>query len=287
MSLTRRALWVIDRNLGPGLGLAEIARACGVSRHHLAHAFGEATGTPVMAHVRARRLSEAARALAEGAPDILSLALAAGYGSHEAFSRAFRRAFGLTPEAVRRSGTVEGLALAEIGWADTQSPAPLAPPVVRRCGPSLAVGLSHRHAFGALEGIPAQWRAFMPDFGRLTGARPIPIGVLGPADAAGRFDYLCAAEDPDPADLPPGFKRLRLPARAYAVFDHGGHVSTIRATYAAIWDRALSPEGLAAAGLADLGLAPAAAPSLERHNPTFDPATGLGGLSVWIPLEPA
>ncbi|MBS0412474.1 MAG: AraC family transcriptional regulator [Proteobacteria bacterium] len=275
MSLTDRALWVIDRNLGPDLDLAAIARACGVSRHHLAHAFGEATGTPVMAYVRARRLGEAARALADGARDILALALAAGYGSHEAFTRAFRRAFGRTPEAVRRSGAVDGLALAELSVAAAPGPVDLAPPVVRRAGPILAAGLSRRHAFGALEGIPGQWRAFMPGFGELAGARPIPIGVLGPADAEGRFDYLCAAEEPDPAGLPAGLRRLRLPARDYAVFDHAGHVSTVRATYAAIWNNAL----------ADAGLTPAAAPSLERHNASFDPATGLGGLTLWIPLE--
>jgi len=28
----------------------------------------------------------------------------------------------------------------------------------------------------------------------------------------------------------------------------------------------------------------AEAVSLERHHPSFDPRTGLGGLEVWIPL---
>ena len=48
-----------------------------------------------MAYVRARRLSDAARALIAGAPDILRLALDSGYASHEAFSRAFKSQFGL------------------------------------------------------------------------------------------------------------------------------------------------------------------------------------------------
>jgi AraC-like DNA-binding protein len=51
--------------------------------------------------MRGRRLSEAARVLANGGPDILSVALDFGYGSHEAFTRAFRDQFGLTPESVR------------------------------------------------------------------------------------------------------------------------------------------------------------------------------------------
>jgi len=43
----------------------------------------------VMRYVRGRQLTEAARCLASGAPDILAIALEAGYGSHEAFTRAF------------------------------------------------------------------------------------------------------------------------------------------------------------------------------------------------------
>ncbi len=109
MSLTNRALWTIDRNLGRELTLAGIAQACGVSRHHLAHTFREVAGRPVMDYVRARRLSDAAGALAGGAGDILDLALESGYASHEAFSRAFRAQFGATPEAVRRRGSTPGL----------------------------------------------------------------------------------------------------------------------------------------------------------------------------------
>ena len=67
----------------------------------MVRAFAAATGFSVMRYVRARRLSEAARALAAGAPDILSLALDADYGSHEAFTRAFRRWSGASPGRFR------------------------------------------------------------------------------------------------------------------------------------------------------------------------------------------
>ncbi len=63
-------------------------------------------------------------------------------------------------------------------------------------------------------------------------------------------------------------------ARRYAVFEHRGHVSTLFDTYAAIWNEAL-PEH---------GWVPAQAPVIERHSPSFDPDTGEGGLSLWIPL---
>ncbi len=76
-------------------------------------AFAAATGFPVMRYVRARRLSEAARSLANGAPDILTLALDADYGSHEAFTRAFRDHFGVTPEMVRAATRLDQLRLQE------------------------------------------------------------------------------------------------------------------------------------------------------------------------------
>src|ERR1700737_1650535 len=101
MNPAQKALWFIESHLGDALTLDEIAAIGGVSRFHMARAFAAATGLWVRAYGRVRRRTEAARALAGGAPDILTLALDADYGSHEAFTRAFRDHFGVTPEAVR------------------------------------------------------------------------------------------------------------------------------------------------------------------------------------------
>src|SRR5690349_4192439 len=144
MSLTEEALWIIDRNLDGELSLGAIAAACGVSRFHMAHAFGQGAGSPVMDYVRARRLGEAAQRLAAGAGAILEVALDAGYGSHEAFSRAFRARFGVTPETVRRRGTTEGLALPDRRFPPP-APAPrLAEPTHERGREILAMGLAER-----------------------------------------------------------------------------------------------------------------------------------------------
>jgi AraC family transcriptional regulator len=86
MNPAQKALWFIESHLADALTLDEIAGVGGISRFHMVRAFGAATGLSVMRYVRARRLSEAARALANGAPGILTLALDADYGSHEAFN---------------------------------------------------------------------------------------------------------------------------------------------------------------------------------------------------------
>ncbi|HEY2051012.1 MAG TPA: AraC family transcriptional regulator [Caulobacteraceae bacterium] len=275
MSLSDRALWVIDRNLSRPLSLATIASACGVSRHHLAHAFGEAVGMTVMDYVRARRLSGAAQALAAGAQDILDVALASGYGSHEAFSRAFRTRFGATPEAVRREGTTTGLDLLAPLELDEATGVHPAPPRFHDADAILAVGLRERRSFGELRVIADQWRRFGPEIGAiLNRTHPIPIGVLTQIDEEGAFDYACAVEVSDFSGAPRDLAQLRIPSQRYAIFHHAGHVSGLGATYRAILDDWLPGAGLTLAE----------GPSLERHMPTFDPGTGEGGVELWLPL---
>src|ERR1700694_2883333 len=111
MNPAQKALWFIESHLADQLTLDDIAAIGRVSRFHMVRAFAAATGLSVMRYVRARRLSEAARALADGAPDILNVALDADYGSHEAFTRAFRDHFGVTPETVRSLTRLDNLRL--------------------------------------------------------------------------------------------------------------------------------------------------------------------------------
>ena len=113
MNPANKALWFIESHLDEAMNLDDIAGVAGISRFHMVRAFAAATGLPVMRYVRARRLSEAARALAAGAPDILTLALDADYGSHEAFTRAFRDHFGATPETVRSQARIDPTKLQE------------------------------------------------------------------------------------------------------------------------------------------------------------------------------
>src|ERR1700719_4119185 len=128
MNPAQKALWYIESHLADALTLDEIAGVAGISRFHMVRAFAAATGLSVMRYVRARRLSEAARALADGAPDILKLALDADYGSHEAFTRAFRDHFGLTPETVRSLACIDDIKLQEPIQMDTSFIENLAPP---------------------------------------------------------------------------------------------------------------------------------------------------------------
>ncbi|MCB9676220.1 MAG: helix-turn-helix transcriptional regulator [Alphaproteobacteria bacterium] len=64
--------------------------------------FRSVHGLSLMAYVRARRLTEAARMLQNA--DVLEVARRCGYGSQAAFTRAFTRQFGAPPARYRRAG---------------------------------------------------------------------------------------------------------------------------------------------------------------------------------------
>src|ERR1700680_4334762 len=92
-SPVERALWFIENRLGGEISRESIAKSVGVTAHHLARAFGAVTGQSLMRYVRGRRLTEAARSLSAGAPDILAVALDAGYGSPEGVTPAVPEQF--------------------------------------------------------------------------------------------------------------------------------------------------------------------------------------------------
>src|SRR5581483_5877381 len=163
MNPVGKALWYIESHFSAAeLSLEEIADMGGVSRYHMTRAFGAATGHSIMRYVRGRRLTEAAYALAAGAPDILAVALEAGYGSHEAFTRAFRDQFGATPEEVRKRGNLGGLALVEPLRKDPKIAVDLPPPRIEPRGPLLIAGFGRRFAIDDLAGVPALWQALHP-----------------------------------------------------------------------------------------------------------------------------
>jgi AraC family transcriptional regulator len=275
MNPAQKALWFIESHLADELTLDGIAGVAGISRFHMVRAFAAATGLPVMRYVRARRLTEAARALAKGAPDILMLALEADYGSHEAFTRAFREHFGLTPEAVR-SARLDTLKLQEPIIMDSTVIDNLPSPRFETSHPLLVAGLGERYTWESGAAIPGQWQRFHQSVGNIPGRiGQVAYGVCCNGDDAGNFDYIAGVEVSDFSDLPREFSSVRIPEQKYAVFAHRDHISTIRRTINTIWNEWLPASGVKAAD----------APSFERYDENFDPLTGNGGLEIWLPVR--
>jgi AraC family transcriptional regulator len=272
----QKALWFIESHSAADIALDDVAECAGVSRFHLSRAFHATTGLPIMRYVRGRRLTEAARRLTQGADDILSVALEAGYGSHEAFTRAFRDQFGSTPEAIRKQGDLQGIELLEAMRMTDTPRKDLAPPRYENLKTLLIAGpVEHYNCHTSAAGIPAQWQRLAPYLGHIPNqVGSVAYGVVYNTDEEGSMDYLCGAEVTDFSNLPPPFGSIRIAARRYAVFKHQEHISSIRATWAAIWNQWLPESGHTVAD----------APVLERYDEKFDPRSGNGGVDLLVPL---
>lgn len=276
MSAIAKTIWLIETHFGLPLSLDEMAEHAGISRTYLSRIFPLATGYSISGYVRARRLSEAAKALAGGAPDILTVALDAGYGSHEAFTRAFREQFGLPPAELRRRRSLDDLKLVEPLPMDTNAEFKLADPVIERRPALRLAGLRQQHDMSRANNIPLQWQQFQPYLGHVPDAVPgAAYGVVISMDE-GLCDYMTGMEVRDGADLPREFATLTVPAQRFARFRHRGHISTIRSTIGAIFEQWLPHSG--ETQNEDLSF-------IEYYGSDFEATNGTGTIEIWIGLR--
>ena len=99
-----RVLEHIDRELDQPLELERLARVANFSPFHFHRLFTAWMGETLGDYMRRRRLELAAqRLVAQPRLPVLQVALSVGFGSTEAFARAFKTRFGSTPTGWRDS----------------------------------------------------------------------------------------------------------------------------------------------------------------------------------------
>ena len=270
-----KAIWHIEMRLDQPLTVPDLAALVGISPFHFVRTFSSATGLTPAVYIRARRLTEAAKALAFGQSDILTVALEAGYASHEAFTRAFQTQFGCPPRDVRAAGSVHDLQLREPFTMENTRFIDVAPPVLQDRPGFTVVGLALRCSFMDPSGIPALWRDFNDRIDEVATTPREAFGVCFDGDDTG-FRYLAGME-PDDATTPQGMERLDIPAARYAVFTHDGHISDFPKTVYTIWNKAL----------AEAKLCPAGTPDFEVYDQRFNVETGRGQVDICIPVKSA
>lgn len=92
----------VRQHVDGSLNREVLAGVAGFSVPHFHRIFTAHVGENIAAYVRRVRMERAGRKLRMGAVDITEVALAAGYATHAAFSRAFKQQFGLSPSEFRK-----------------------------------------------------------------------------------------------------------------------------------------------------------------------------------------
>jgi AraC family transcriptional regulator len=103
IAVLNRLIDAVETHLTEALDIAGLAHTLGTTEYHLRRMFSALAGMPLSEYVRRRRMTLAAADVIAG-NDLLSIAVRYGYGSVEAFGRAFQAVHGVRPSDVRRHG---------------------------------------------------------------------------------------------------------------------------------------------------------------------------------------
>lgn len=151
-----RLVDLVEESLTEDLDVDRLAATLGTTEHHLRRMFSALAGMPLSEYVRRRRMTVAAAEVVTGSGDLLGIAVRYGYGSAEAFGRAFESVHGLSPGRARRDGgpfraqprlrfrlTVEGACPMDVRIVSR--------PAFRLVGHATRVPLVHRSANPAIQ----------------------------------------------------------------------------------------------------------------------------------------
>jgi AraC family transcriptional regulator len=268
-----RAIQYIEANLFGELNVDVIANVCATSPFHFSRRFRRRQGESVMAYVRGRRLDVAAKRLRdEPVASVVQLALECRFDSHAAFSRAFARAFGVSPSAYRRSS-------GSYVRRRRQAMTPDLHESIEFVDTFRVAGLSGRYDPSSYVRIAELWKAFVAKAnfpGRLGEGET--CGVFRERDfAAQSFEHLAGARIAAGFE-PEGLDVWALPGRHYLVFKHflidGELHPQVAAAQAEIWGKRVARSGRTLARAADFQIYPAG----------FKVGKG-GWLAYYLPIE--
>lgn len=99
----KKSIEYIEDNLSNKIELKDIANNAFLSKYHFHRVFHAVVGEPVAEYIRKRRLMEAANELLNTDDKVVDIAFKYQFNSQEAFTKAFKRLYGLSPREFRRN----------------------------------------------------------------------------------------------------------------------------------------------------------------------------------------
>ncbi|OBF30136.1 AraC family transcriptional regulator [Mycobacterium sp. ACS4331] len=275
----------IESHLGDDLDIDALAATVGTTGYHLRRMFSSLAGMPVSEYVRRRRMSVAAADVI-GGEDFLTIAVRYGYGSTEAFGRAFKAVHGVSHGQVRRDGgplrsqpqlrfrlTVEGSAPVDARIVDR--------PDFRLIGHAARVPLIHEginpHIQAHIAALPAEEHQRLKQLSNTDPAGLLQVSADVDPDyrEGSELTYLHGVAVTTDTAVPDGLDAIDVPAGSWVVFrTAGAHPAALQSAYAA------SATEWFPANPWRLRPGPSIVAVLDRA-PDFSTAT----CDLWVPVE--
>ncbi|MBK9205178.1 MAG: effector binding domain-containing protein [Candidatus Obscuribacter sp.] len=276
--------------LDPDLSIKEAAKKAGFSEFHFSRIFCELVGESISDYLKARRLSQAAVELCSSSEAILVIALKYGFESQEAFTRAFKRLFGLNPGAYRKRHSPFVAGDLALGLKEPFSRALLEhinqrgfvvkPEIVTR-KEEYAIGMGDSFKPKDTKSIQAHWDKFKPRMHEVACNGHYAFGICTNKScgiepkAEDHFIYVAALPVSAEAAVPPGMVKVKLEAGEYARFTHKGPVREIPRTVSYIWGQ-WQP---------DAPYKLRECPDFELCDERFNPDSDDSEFDIYVPLE--
>jgi len=273
----KEALAYIDGHLDEPMSFESLAKRFHFSPYYFHRMFTIIVGKTIAAHVRDRRLLRACKQLAGTEESILGIALDCGFNSAQAFSRAFREAYGLPPSEYRRQGYAPAMVTVDemiMNFTNRlRGGVYLNPKIIKRGALTIA-GLS-----GDGNKTGEVWQAFS----RLHDEKPMDGKLSGNSYEIRLYDgesctvhVGCAVND---APCDEAYSLYTLPASEYAAFDV--YVSRGYESENSAMDEWLrtNGQGYAERLLGDTHYC------VEYYDERFNGSEAGSIVEIWIPIE--
>lgn len=244
IAILNRVVGYVEDHLTEDVDIADLARSLGTTEYHLRRMFSSLAGMPLSEYIRRRRMSVAATDVIGGG-DLLGIAVRYGYGSTEAFGRAFRAVHGVGPGDVRRDGgplrtqpqlrfrlTVEGNTPMDTRITDLTD--------LRLVGHAARVPLIHEgvnpHIQAHIASLPAEEHLRLK---ALSSAEPagllqVSADVEPDYTEGSELTYLHGVAVSEGTTVPDDLDVIEVPAGSWAVFRTAGpYPAALQSTWAA------------------------------------------------------
>ncbi len=278
----------IEDNLHNEFGIKDLADCAQMSQWHFQRVFRATVGETVKNYIRSRRLSHAATALLHSPLNILEIALEAGFDSNEAFTRAFRSQFALSPREFRQQQKAVGFPQMkpQIGQNYLEhlhqnlglEPRMETSPALRLVGVKADFTVPHE-AFDLLQLVSPVWQAFyarLPEIaGRVNDKACLLCDIVSSSERHIRVFVLPCVEVKDFSAVPEGMITTVRPALKNAIFQHAGS--------GVAWEYTM--HYIFGAWLPESGQQLANAPTFCRFDPEHSPFDVATSLEYYVALR--
>lgn len=285
-----RCLTYVQANLDGDVSLGALAAVAGCSTPYFARRFSRLMAETPKQYTLRLRLERAALRLVLLEEGVVEVALDCGFDRHETFSRAFRRRFGVAPQAFRQSGGVcDATALSDADDAGevaqrvrAADPVSLSSTVVRTLQPMSLAFIRHT---GPYEKVPTGLWDTLIDWAQRHGVQA-PHILLGIAhDAPGitaperlRFDAAIRV----PGEFRPARRgrvgHQRFPGGLFAFTTSVGPLASLPTAYGEVFKRLRRDRSLECVGL----------PCVEFYRVSrvpSDPSVAIVNTEIAVPVR--